>query len=160
MDIQKSFDAVIEKYGHDVIYIRRDPRFKCKCYSERSGEADTDCKDCFGLGNPITLEKIRVRHVTETPAETKLELHSDEGISVPVEYEYFVKKSDAPKNGDLIYEVEFDEKGNAKRVLEKSLISLARPMRGTNGRIEFYQVYVKDRRKDRKDDQTIAERHI
>ena len=160
MNIQKSFDAIIEKYGHDVIYIRRDTQFQCDCYLERNGEAEDNCKKCFGLGNPVTLEKIRVRYKTETPAETKLQLHSNEGTVVPVEYEYFVKKEDAPKNGDLIYEVEFDEAGKAVQVLEKSFISLARPLRGTNGRIEFYQVYARNQRKDRKDDKTVAERYI
>lgn len=160
MNIQKSFDAIIEKYGHDVIYIRRDTKFQCDCYLERNGEADTNCKKCFGLGNPVTLEKIKVRYKTETPAETKLQTRSNEGYNTPVEYEYFVKKEDAPKNGDLIYEVEFDEVGKAVHVLEKSYISFARPLRGKNGRIEFYQVYVRNQRKDKEDDKSVSERYL
>lgn len=162
MNIRKSLEAVLRKYGHDAIYIRRDTRFQCHCYLERNGEADPNCKDCFGLGHPVVLEKIKVRYVVDNNLQRQAELKNNyrEGTNVPIQFQYFVKKEVEPKNGDMIYEVKFDSNGKVTRVLNKSFISLAQPMRGSNGRIEFYQVYTRDKRKDRHDDKTVSERNL
>lgn len=162
MSMRKSFNNIIEKYGHYIIYVRRDTRFKCKCYIEKNGEADPHCPECLGLGNPVQLEFIKARRKVNYSSGqlSGLDKHFDNGIQIAEEYTYYLKAEDEPKELDMILEVDIDESRKVKKVLEKNLISTAVPMKGVKGEVEFYQVYTKTKGKDKHDDKTVSEHFI
>ncbi len=145
MNIRKSLDNILKKYGYDLIYIRRDKRFKCSCYSERSsGQTSSSCNKCFGTGYKVAIEKIRSRRkiapLTESlvRAGRNYEIGNVSGTA----FLYFIQHDVKPKKGDILLEVEW-KNGVPFKIKEKHFISIADPKHGAGGRIEFYQVYVK-----------------
>lgn len=143
MDIRKDLSNFLEKYGHYVIYIRRDMRYRCECYSERNGgQAYFDCPKCFGTGYIVTIEKIKTRrNISSVPESLVRSRKSYEPGQVAAKaYVYYMEHHVKPKEGDLILEVEW-KNGVPMQILEKNMISVADPKQGIEGRVEFYEVY-------------------
>lgn len=143
LDIRKQIKKVIETYGHTVIYVRTDPRFRCECYSEHNGEStDSNCKKCFGTGFKSSVEKVRTRRKPLAMPETLVAVRKAAGMGniAVAGYTYYMEHDFNPKSGDFIFEVEW-HKGEPVRVKEKLKISFADPKEGLHGRTEFFQVY-------------------
>jgi|SRR5699024_1390083 len=145
MNIQKEFEAVIEKYGHDIIYVRTDKRFRCTCFSERSGgPGKSKCKKCFGTGYHTTTEVVKVRRQISSLPESLVRTRNtyETGSFAAKAFVYYFTKSVKPKTGDIILEVNW--KNNIPISIKDSyLISIADGKQGDQGEIEFYQVYCK-----------------
>jgi hypothetical protein len=158
LDIRQAISEVLQQYGHDIVYIERDLRFRCTCYSERSGEsANPNCPKCFGTSYHVNIKKARVRRTIASVPETLIGLNKlmEEGNAVPKAYTYYFEYHVHPKEGDLILEVDWIN-GLPKRIKEKHFISVAEPKFGESGRIEFYQVYCRYRPKGASDDDALS----
>lgn len=145
MDIRKDFAKVIEKYGHEIIYVRRDLRFTCSCYVERSGgQRSSFCKKCMNTGYVVSFEKRRVRRQSSSVPESLVrsrKIHDIGNVSSSA-YIYYMDYKVKPKKGDLILEVEW-KSGLPTQIHDRFEISMTDRMQGDNGRTEFYQVYSK-----------------
>ncbi|ACK98799.1 MULTISPECIES: hypothetical protein [Bacillus cereus group] len=143
IDIRKEFAQVLAKYGHSIIYVRRNLHFRCKCYIERSGEAKLNCSRCFGTGYEVVIEKKLARRKEAYDSETLVEVNQLQpyGTYAPKAYTYYLDYGSKPEKNDLILEVVWDEKEMPIKIKEKLLISAVEPKFGVKGRTEFYQVY-------------------
>lgn len=162
MSIKKSFDAVIEKYGNEIIYARGNHLFQCSCFIERTGESDPKCKECLGTGHPVKLEKLTVRRATElgVTKQAESDAHYKAGTQISSQFEYYLQSEHLPKEGDLILEVEFNQLNKVARVLFVSYIAKVLEMRGPNGDIQFYQVYCRFKGRNKENDKAISDNYL
>jgi|SRR5579875_466171 len=144
VDIRKKFIETLQKWGHYVIYIRRDLRFRCPCFIERSGEASEHCPKCFGTGYRVTIEKHLTRqHPNSVPLSLSgLDRSTPYGNIVPNANVYYFDYTVEPKSGDLIIEVDWNG-DTPMNIKFKQLISLSEPKYGQQGRVEYYSCYAK-----------------
>lgn len=158
IDLRKRLKQVLQKYGHHVIYIRRDTRFHCHCYVERSGEPTADCPNCFGTGYEVSAERILVRRSIASIPETLAGANSinQAGRFSPKSYTYYFEHNFHPKESDLILEVVWDVNNIPRQVKEKMLVSASDPQLGYKGRIEFYQVACRYDVKGDSDDKALS----
>lgn len=145
MDIRKNLKATLKEYGHTVTYIRTNQRFRCSCFSERNGEAtNVTCPICYGSGFKATVERVLTRRKLLTASQSLIASRSttDVGNLQVVGYTYYMEFDTAPKSGDFIFEVIWDN-GVPIEVKEKLLISAVDAKYGLRGRTEFFQVYAR-----------------
>jgi hypothetical protein len=145
LNIREAIATVLQKYGHDIVYVERDLRFRCSCYSERSREsADPNCPKCLGTSYHVLIKKLRVRRNLTTVPETLVGVNklTQAGDVTPKAYTYYMTYDASPKNGDMILEVDWKQ-GIPVKVKEKLFISVVEPKFGEEGQIEFYQVYCR-----------------
>lgn len=127
MDLRKSFDTILKKYGHNV-YIQR------LCTScNRTGayqKYDQECTECAGTGYSRTLEIHSCRRMLAQGGSKG----SAEGIEytpqggVPTHgWVYYFRHDTHPEQGDRIY-----DDGQILRVNE------VYDPRGPTGRVEYY----------------------
>jgi hypothetical protein len=157
-DLRKDMTEILNKYGHQIVYIRQDKRFRCDCYSERSGEARADCPKCFGTTYKVKIEKHLTRRKVSTVPETLpgVRKTSGGGMVVPTTYQYYLLYDVEPQRGDLILEVEWQD-DIPRAIKEKLAISLPDPKQGATGRIEFWQVYVRTDWKGAEDNAALTQ---
>lgn len=163
MDIKEALNEIIDRYGHEVVYIRRDLKFHCECFSNRNGQADAKCKKCLGTGYAITYERMKVRSRIvdgHDALSDRGEVVSPEGLKYVKSKVYYVPERYVPKEGDLILEVEWSEDGRVNKLIHKHFISIADPKLGLHGRIEFYQVHCKFEESRESDGKTITSSSI
>lgn len=158
IDVRNEISKLLDEYGHDIIYIRRDERFRCECYVERSGEPDPSCSKCFGTGNKVSIEKARTRRQISSVPETLIGVNKlqEAGKLAPKAYVYYLEHDVKPKENDYILEVIWDANGVPRYIKEKHLISAVDPKYGYKGRVEFYQVYARFDVKGDQDDTTLT----
>lgn len=158
IDVRNEISKLLDEYGHDIIYIRRDERFRCECYVERSGEPDPNCSKCFGTGNKVSIEKARTRRQISSVPETLIGVNKlqEAGKLAPKAYVYYLEHDVKPKENDYILEVIWDANGVPRYIKEKHLISAVDPKYGYKGRVEFYQVYARFDVKGDQDDTTLT----
>lgn len=160
IDIRKEMHQLFELYAHEIVYVRKDDRFKCDCFIERSGEPQPSCSKCFGTGHIVQLEKQRVRRNIASIPETLIGVNQLQpyGKSAPKAYVYYFEHNTTPRENDLILEVIWDINGMPRYIKEKNLISAVDPKLGYKGRTEFYQVYCRYDQKGINDDKALTER--
>jgi hypothetical protein len=159
INIRKEIAKLFDNYAHNVVYIRRDERFRCECYVERSGEPLPTCSKCFGTGYVVQIEKVRTRRKIATVPETLIGVNQlqQAGSMAPKSYVYYFEHDVKPKVNDLILEVIWDVNGIPRYIKEKHVISTVDPKLGYKGRIEFYQVYCRYHPKGVNDDKALTE---
>lgn len=160
INIRKKFKETLQKYGHHIVYIRRDERFRCSCYIERSGEATADCPLCFGTSFVVNVEKVLVRRTISSIPETLAGANqlNQAGLVSPKAYTYYFEYDIKPKKSDLILEVIWDTNGVPRYIKEKMLVSAVDEQLGYKGRVEFSQVYCRFDQKGEHDDKALSER--
>ncbi|WDI05130.1 hypothetical protein PUW25_25315 (plasmid) [Paenibacillus urinalis] len=143
-DLREDLAKFFDEYAHNVVYVRRDPRFRCACYSERSGEPTSNCPKCFGTSYVVSMEKVRTRRTLSSFPESLPNTNRSAafGSMVPKQYVYYLEHDINPKENDLILEVQWD-KGMPVRIMQKHSISVAEPLYGKGGRVEFWVTYLK-----------------
>lgn len=158
IDIRKEFAKVLSQYGHKIIYVRRNTRFRCECYIERSGEANANCAKCFGTGYEVSIEKVLTRRKEASIPETLIGVNQLQpyGSFAPKAYTYYLDHLSSPSKSDLLLEVIWSEKEIPLQIKEKLLISAVEPKLGLQGRIEFYQVYSRYDFKGDRDDTALT----
>ncbi len=144
IDLRQGLSEILRDYGHPILYQRSNRKIRCKCWDNRWREADPRCPICLGSGWLIRLERHIVRGNNAMQTVTYPNLHEESPIGnswVPADVLY-VKYSVHPRVGDVVIEVGW--KGlrptNVRYVYEVNHIQ---PNRGDNGRIEFYEMYIK-----------------
>jgi hypothetical protein len=159
INIRKRISDLFDQYSHNIVYIRRDDRFRCECYVERSGEPLPSCSKCFGTGYVVQIEKLRTRRTISSVPETLVGVNQLQpyGSIAPKAYAYYLEHDTKPRENDYILEVIWDTKGVPRYVKEKHLISAIEPKFGYKGRVEFYQVYVRFDQKGVNDDKALTE---
>lgn len=158
VDFRKKLKDVLDKYGHYIVYIRCDKRFRCPCFIERSGEPHSDCPMCFGTGYKVQIEKIRTRRKISSVPESLIGVNrlQSTGTMAPKSYTYYYEHYVQPKESDLILEVLWDKEGVPRHIKNKYLVSAVDPQLGYKGRVEFYQVYCRFDRKGDHDDNSLS----
>lgn len=159
IDVRKRISSLLDKYAHNIVYIRRDVRFRCECYVERSGEPMPSCDKCFGTGYVVQVEKARTRRNVSAVPETLIGMNQmlQAGTTIPKAYVYYFEHDIKPTESDLILEVIWDTNGVPRYIKEKHLISAVEPKYGYKGRTEFYQVYCRYDQKGVNDDNALTE---
>lgn len=159
INVRKRLAQFFDQYSHEIVYVRRDVRFRCECYIERSGEPSPDCGKCFGTGNVVQIEKVRTRRNISSVPETLIGVNqlSAAGRMSPKAYVYYLEHDIKPQTNDLILEVIWDVNGVPRYIKEKHLISAVEPKFGYKGRTEFYQVYARYDQKGAQDDSALTE---
>lgn len=159
IDIRKRIKKLMDEYSHDLAYIRRDTRFRCTCYSERSGEASANCEQCFGTSYVVSIEKRRARRQIASVPESLIGVNKlqSAGRLSPTAYVYYFEHDLKPTVDDIILEVIWDKSGVPRHIKEKHLISAVVPQQGVKGRIEFYQVYARYDQKGAQDETALSE---
>ncbi|UYX56220.1 hypothetical protein M3Y14_33760 (plasmid) [Bacillus thuringiensis] len=160
IDIRKEFAQVLDKYGHSIVYVRRNSHFRCECYIERSGEPNANCSKCFGTGYEVKIEKKLTRRKEASIPETLIGVNQLQpyGAFAPKAYTYYLDHLSKPEKNDLILEVVWNEKEMPIKIKEKLLISAVEPKYGLQGRTEFYQVYSRYDFKGDRDDRALTKR--
>jgi hypothetical protein len=159
INVRKRIAQLFDQYSHNVVYIRRDTRFRCECFVERSGEPSPSCPKCFGTGNVVAIEPMRTRRQISSVPETLIGVNQLQaaGRLAPKAYVYYLEHDKKPQANDLILEVIWDTNGIPRYIKEKHLISAVEPKFGYKGRTEFYQVYARYDQKGANDDTALTE---
>lgn len=159
IDIRKQVKELFDQYAHEIVYIRRDEKFRCECYIERSGEPSPSCSKCFGTSYVVQIEKQRTRRNVASIPESMAGASNlqQTGNIAPSAFVYYFEYGVVPKVNDYLLEVIWDAKGVPRHVKEKHLISTVEPKFGYKGRTEFYQVYVRFDKKGVNDDKALSE---
>ncbi len=134
IDLREEFDELLEKWGYDIDYHRLTPLPCPQC----EGKNHESCSKCFATGKKLILEKKRTRRKTASVPETwprMTHLRPIGNWQVPG-YIYYMRYDSNPKTLDLIVE---KTEGSFKQILE---INLVDPLRGVDGRIEYYRIAV------------------
>jgi hypothetical protein len=157
-DLRKDLAKLFDTVSYPIIYVRRDLRFRCECYSERSGESRADCPRCFGTSYHVTIEKHRTRrHPNAVPLSLSgVNQLAPAGMLLPKAYIYYFEYQVNAQDSDLILEVEWDDQENPVSIKEKQMISLSEPKTGFEGRVEFYHVYTRMDMKGVNDDTALG----
>lgn len=128
INLRRSFDSTLKKYGHNILLQRR--------YNPHGGNPQEEDEE---PGFTTKLELWTVRHTfpnnISLPGIQKEVL---EGVIHEVEMYYYFSHDAVPREGDRIYE-------NVERYpdeLSSWLIDFALPMQGNKGRIEFWHCGV------------------
>lgn len=160
INLREELARLFDEYSHNIVYVRRDERFRCDCYNERSGEPSADCHKCFGTGYAVQLEKVRTRRNISAVPETLIGTNKlkEVGNLAPTAYVYYLEHDVQPKQDDYILEVIWSSKGMPLHIKEKHLISAVEPKFGYQGRVEFYQVYARFDIKGEQDDTALTKR--
>lgn len=143
----RDFESIIDEYGYDVLVVRKEKKLRCSCWNEKRQEARRDCPVCFGLGWVPVIERHKVRDVDTSIPETLAQSIRDSRpgrISI-FGRAYFFRNNIKLRKGDLIVDVEFDERGKpiytGRGMFEISHID---PARFKKGQIVFNKVFCKD----------------
>jgi hypothetical protein len=145
MDLRKEMNEIIEESGHYILLQRKSKKFRCSCWNEKYQSALPNCPKCLGTGMVSRIERHKVRRQTAvmTSGASKLIMQENIGRYVEDMRIFFMKYDAQPKIGDIIMEVGWN--GNKPTHLI-SAFEVAYPddQRGDKGRVEFYQVGVKE----------------
>jgi hypothetical protein len=143
VNLRDEMDKILDDYGNDVLLIRSDKNTSCKCIDRISLAPNDKCPICLGTGYIHSAERIRVRTRATSSADTLPKVVSatqigDVGVSMRQFYaDYTVR----PKKQDLLVMCEWD---GAKPVFDEYTeiytINNSEPLRGDNGRIEYFQL--------------------
>lgn len=146
MDLRKEFDEMITSYGHAVLIQRSSRKIRCDCWNEKYQEALSSCPFCLGQGWVNRIEKHHIRRQTATdiislPGRTQ---NTPVGRLLTDTRTFFMKHDVRIKEGDMIYECGW-HKDKPTHIITSYEASYIDDMRGDNGRIEFYQVSVREK---------------
>lgn len=153
-NVKIAFDQIIDAHGQLHAYARRDQRFRCECFHERSKEATSHCNNCLGSTHPISIEWIKARHKQGQLPVSLPDAYrtSDAGNWKYEAHVYYVKSEANPVVGDYVLDVLTHN--HQKSISRKMLISMVDPkMLGED--IIFYQVYTREIQKGDFDDLAI-----
>ncbi|MGD9697431.1 hypothetical protein [Acinetobacter sp.] len=135
MDIKTQFDTILKQYGHRVIYRRYSTGVKSSHYDPITRE---------GVGGARWAHQDKVILTRDSQTSSSSSGHGQyDGTMV-----YYIKVEDSPKVNDCIIEVNSVQDAGDLEILNAShkhilMIKDIDPKRGADGRIVFYQCYVK-----------------
>lgn len=146
VDLRVEMDYMLENYGSDFLLIRNDKRYPCTCITQISASSNDRCPLCLGTGYWHSAEKIRGRTKATSSADTlpksvNYTQIGDVGVSLRHFYTNYLVR---PKGKDLIVVCEWNGKIPVfDEYTEIYEVNYAEPMRGDNGRIEYFKAVAK-----------------
>jgi len=155
MDIRKEFNELMDEIAHLVIYRRfrrnnNGKRIRCVCFSDltREGDKDTGCPYCNGEGYLYDEEWAHAYDVLATSGQKAKDprFFLEAGVLTKPYKTYYFKYNFNPVRNDVILEVNLDSDGvpvNPVQIVETHDIVLTDPVRGKNGRIEYWRCFVR-----------------
>lgn len=107
------------------------------------------CTKCMGTGYLFVdklIKSFRIRYISGTQISTEI------GATSTDSNRYFIQHNERPKNTDFIMELDLDESTRLPRqpfrIRRAFKIQDAEPLRGTNGRIEYWSCMTEERSYD------------
>lgn len=144
--LEKSFNGILDKYGHSILLVHTDKKTTCSCFNKLTGMAQKSCPVCFGLGTVPVIKKEITRDMDVQVPMSLPFIQNQYGfgdMAIPAR-SYFFKKHVELKEDDLIVEVEWN--GEQPVYTGSGIYEIAHidPQRFINGELTFLKVYVKD----------------
>lgn len=142
--LREEFDKILQEYGHWVILQRTSRKIRCRCWNERSQEADSKCPLCLGSGWVSRAERhlVRQENASQVVSRPAVRTQTEPGIIWTPANQFFFRHDAHPQVGDMIYEVGW--KGNRPvNLIAAHVIQHAEPVRGERGRIEYWNVFTR-----------------
>lgn len=135
INMQKEVDSLLNEFGVNILYIRRNPKINCKCYDELYKTGKSDCSLCFGTGKQIKIEVLKVINSNDRYYS---KLSGAGRYFVSIDNFIFNAKSNIKYN-DLFMYVGYKNNiaTDVKNVYRINNIS---EVRGDNGKLEYYEV--------------------
>lgn len=118
MDIRKSADSILRKYGWDILFQRRTNK-------------DADTKQ---YANALERHTVRGVMPGSSLGIAGIAREQEPGVTHDADMVYYFRYNANPEEGDRIYDNVGREDGDVRRYI----IDWATPMRGANGRIEYW----------------------
>lgn len=143
IDARYEVDEIIEANKINILYVRNNIKSRCKCYDELHKDGESKCKVCGGSGLLSSLEKMEV-FCNPLSMDDSIRIsgqkHTDIGDVTILSQTFYLKHNEKPKTGDKILIVGYDKYGLPTEVKEVCYITIAREVRGINGRVEMNKV--------------------
>jgi hypothetical protein len=107
---EKAYENVLKQYGKYLVYIRRDTRIRCSCWSDNSREGDPRHPTCLGTGYKITIERYLglVQVSMPNTQQEYASAHTPIGVLTQSGTILFFPRETWPNTGDKVIEVEWD----------------------------------------------------
>lgn len=138
IDLRVEFAKILNENSIDVLYIRNNKYIRCKCYNSLYHTGDPSCSICFGNGHLTSIEKTKCFTKSKTGGSTKTS--KSIGI-VDIDTSVFYFKHDMlPNSKDIILITEWNKYKEPSHVLKVYEVNGVYPVRGENGRIEYYSI--------------------
>jgi hypothetical protein len=144
IDFRKEFDEMMGDFGHAVLLHRSGRKIRCRCWSEKYQEADSDCMLCGATGWVSRVERHDVRRdpAVQIVSQPNLNKQTKIGKMWVDAQNFWMKHNVHPQVGDYIYEVGW--KGSKPtHLVQAYVINDVRSLRGDHGRIEYWSVSCK-----------------
>jgi len=146
IDLRREMYYMLNKYGHYVL-LRRNYKVHCSCYKEQTyKDPSNTCEYCGGTGYVSRVEKHLCRSEIAIGARSVVGSLNDSEISrlfVDSHRFYFFYYVN-PSVQDIIYVVTWYGE-NVGTVLHEYEVIDALDKRADNGRIEYWEAYVRER---------------
>jgi hypothetical protein len=138
IDFRDEFDCLNDQYGINMLYVRSNPRTRCKCYDKLTGDGDSSCKICGGSGKISTIELTKgiYENIDYTGYANMIEL----GLSVSNTAIFYLDYKVVPKIKDRLFIAAYKE-NIPVNIIKSIMIMSVEPIRGDKGRIEAYRCY-------------------
>jgi hypothetical protein len=127
-------------FSFDVIIRRVDKTQRCSCWDYLKQEADRTCGECSGSGwltYDIIRKSLKKKYIGKEETQEYGQIEFDSTL-------FFFEHNVALSEEDSIIEVETDDCGviaSPVRILKRHSIKDVEPLKGNNGRVEFYKIY-------------------
>jgi hypothetical protein len=141
VDLRREFKNLIENYGSYYLIVKANRQRECKCVDQLYKTPKKECPICLGTGFINAVEKIKGRDtMSSMPVSLPRigEMAEPGVISIPAR-DFYLEYTARPEAQDLLIICEwnglrpiFDEYTEIHR------IGYVQPLRGDNGRIEYF----------------------
>lgn len=144
INFRDEFDEFQRDYGFYILFQRIGKEIHCRCWNEKYQEGDSKCPICWGSGWTNKIERHQVLNSSAVQSISRPDLNQQTTIGrMRVDAQNIYMRYDVfPQTGDFIYKVGWQ--GNRPTNLNSAYrVSDIYPVRGDNGRIEFWMLSVK-----------------
>jgi len=142
IDFRVEFEEFMKDYGYPVLLQRAGRKIRCRCWSEKHQEADSDCPICMGVGWVSRIERHTLRDTSAVQpiARTGMAQMTEVGKMWVDAKTFYMRHDSHPKVGDYIYEVGWTSAQRPSHLMHTYRINDAIAIRGDGGRIEYWAV--------------------
>ena len=148
IDLRLYFDTIMDNFGNQVLLQRNNQNMHCVCWNQVEQDSlenrnDTNtCVFCQGEGKVNVIEKVWCRKMTFSGGDERGVVRTDLGNWQNNVYKFWFYYDTNPNVHDVIYECTFKKNGEPQYLLGKYRIINTEPMRGDDGRIEYWRTIV------------------
>lgn len=141
IDLRNEFDLLQNELSYDILYNRATKFLRCQCYDKLYHSGDSKCPICHGSGFVTTLERMKIIEYTPSPgsAGNRTEMLPFGEFNQQQKMFYLTYKA-SPQEKDLIFITGWNRDKTPSGVNSVYIIKAVDPVRGDNGRLEYYRV--------------------